>query len=65
MMWFIMITWGFLSSGHVSESNLKAVYRPPNPPPSMHTLGLCNKKESNVSFGNDNKPYFLDFSQND
>lgn len=37
----MQFTWGFLSSGQTSDSNLSAVYRPPNPPPSMQTLGLC------------------------
>lgn len=42
--WFWrQLTCGFLSSGHSNDSNLKAVYKPPNPPPNMQTLGFCNQ----------------------
>ena len=42
----LLLTCGLLSSGHSSDSSLKAVYKPPNPPPNMHTLGFCEQKSS-------------------
>lgn len=49
-------TWGFLSSGHTRDSSLKAVYKPPKPPPSMHTLGFWKQKLSIITI-NDHKAW--------
>lgn len=40
--WSTSMIWGRLPAGQVSESNLSAAYKPPNPPPTMQILGLLS-----------------------